>query len=593
MSAKSPGNASERADENPPNFIREMIEEQLSGDPDARLATRFPPEPNGYLHIGHAKSIVLNFCLAKLSPQGTCNLRFDDTNPTKEEIEYVESIKTDVRWLGYTWEGEARFTSDYFEQLYQWAIELIKADRAYVDSQSPEEIREGRGDYHNEGTASPYRSRSVEENLEFFTRMRAGEFADGTHVLRAKIDMASKDVKLRDPLMYRIRRVTHHRTGDAWPIYPMYDWAHGQSDAIEGITHSICTLEFQNHRPLYDWFLEALGIDPPPRQTEFGRLNLSFTVLSKRKLQHLVDAGHVHGWDDPRMPTIAGLRRRGVPAAAIRAFCERVGVSKRDGVVDVSLLEFYIREQLNQTSPRYLAVLHPLKVVITNLPEDAALQVDAPLHPSDPSYGSRMLTLTREIYIDRADFMEDPPKKFYRLGPGREVRLRYGAFITCNEVIKDDNGEVVELRCTWDPETLGKNPPDGRKVKGTIHWVSVHLAVDAEVRLYDRLFNAEDPNAGDGELTDSLNPDSLEVLHGCKVEAALAAVPVGEGVQFERTGYFVADCDSSPKTPVFNRTIALKDSWAKIASKQKSAPKSEKKRKNKHKKKPEEKPVQG
>lgn len=569
MSAKSHDNASERADDNPPNFIREMVEELLARDPNARVATRFPPEPNGYLHIGHAKSIVLNFGLAALCPQGTCNLRFDDTNPATEETEYVESIKADVQWLGYTWSGEPRYASDYFEQLFQWAIELIKAGHAYVDSQSLEEIREGRGDFHKEGVQSPFRDRSVEENLDLFMRMRKGEFEDGAHVLRAKIDMASKDVKLRDPLMYRIRKTPHHRTGDAWPIYPMYDWAHGQSDAIEQITHSLCTLEFQNHRPLYDWFLDTLAVDPRPRQTEFGRLNLSYTVLSKRKLQRLVNDKHVHGWDDPRMPTIAGLRRRGVPPAAIRAFCERVGVSRRDGVVDVSLLEYYIREELNRTSPRVLAVLDPLKVVITNLEEGAAIEVDAPLHPTDPSYGSRTLTLTRELFIDRADFMEDPPKKYYRLGPGREVRLRYGPFLRCVEAVKDDKGEITELRCTWDPETLGQNPPDGRKVKGTIHWVSASLAADAEIRLYDRLFSAEDPNAGDGEFIDRLNPESLTIVRGCKVEPSLASRTSGEQVQFERTGYFTVDPDSRPGALVFNRTIALKDSWAKISKKSK------------------------
>jgi glutaminyl-tRNA synthetase len=584
MSAKSTTPASERADDNPPNFIREMVEELLQRDPDARVATRFPPEPNGYLHIGHAKAIVLNFSLAALSPKGTCNLRFDDTNPATEETEFVESIKADVRWLGYQWSGEARYASDYFEQLYAWAIKLIKAGKAYVDSQSLEEIRENRGDFHREGVASPYRERSVEENLDLFQRMRAGEFDDGAHVLRAKIDMASKDVKLRDPLMYRIRKVPHHRTGDAWPIYPMYDWAHGQSDAIEGITHSICTLEFQNHRPLYDWFIEALGIDPRPYQTEFGRLNLSYTVLSKRKLQRLVRENHVAGWDDPRMPTIAGLRRRGIPAAAIRAFCERIGVSKRDGVVDVGLLEYYIREELNRVTPRHLAVLHPLKVVLVNLPEDAAIEVEAPLHPSDESYGGRTLTVTRELYIDRADFMEDPPKKFFRLGPGREVRLRYAAIIKCEEVIKDDTGEVVELRCTWDPETLGRNPPDGRKVKGTIHWVSASQAVDAEVRLYDRLFGDEDPSAGEGDFVERINPESLVVLRGCKLEPSLAAAAVGACVQFERTGYFCVDPDSTPKAPVFNRTIALKDSWAKIAKQGQGAPKAGKaKNKNKAK----------
>ncbi|MCB9700944.1 MAG: glutamine--tRNA ligase/YqeY domain fusion protein [Myxococcales bacterium] len=567
VSDKSTDPASERTDEGPPNFIRDMVLELLQRDPDARLCTRFPPEPNGYLHIGHAKSIVLNFGLARLAPQGTCNLRFDDTNPATEETEYVEAIQADIRWLGFQWDGPVHYASDYFEQLYRWALDLIRAGKAYVDSQSVEELREGRGSFHQEGRVSPYRERSIEENLDLFQRMRAGEFDEGAHVLRAKIDMASKDVKLRDPLMYRIRKVAHHRTGSEWPIYPMYDWAHGQSDAIEEITHSICTLEFQNHRPLYDWFLDTLGISPRPYQTEFGKLNLTYTVLSKRRLLRLVNEGRVSGWDDPRMPTLAGMRRRGITPSALRAFCERVGVSKHDGAVDISLLEYYIREDLDATTRRVLAVLRPLKVVLVNLPEDAAIEVSAPYHPSDEAFGARTLTVTRELYIERDDFMEDPPKKYFRLAPGREVRLRYAAIIRCVEVIKDEAGEVVELRCTWDPETLGAHPPDGRKVKGTIHWVSASQGLDAEVRLYDRLYTVEDPMGHDGDFTEVLNPDSLVTLRGCKVEPSLGDAPVGDRVQFERAGYFCVDPDSRPGAAVFNRTIALKDSWAKIAAK--------------------------
>jgi glutaminyl-tRNA synthetase len=557
-----------RGDDGPPNFIRDMVEERLRQRPDAPLLTRFPPEPNGYLHIGHAKSIVLNFGLAALAPQGGCNLRFDDTNPTTEDTEYVESIQRDVQWLGYQWSGPVRYASDYFEQLYQWALQLIREGKAYVDSQSLEELRAGRGNFHAEGRPSPYRDRSVEENLDLFQRMRAGEFEDGQHVLRARIDMSSKDVKLRDPLMYRIRRAHHHRTGDAWPIYPMYDWAHGQSDAIEGITHSICTLEFQNHRPLYDWFLDAIGVaEPRPHQTEFARLNLTYTVLSKRKLQRLVRESHVDGWDDPRMPTIAGLRRRGVPAAAIRAFCERIGVARRDGNVDVSLLEHHIREELNASTRRVMGVLRPLKVTLENLPDDFQVTIDAPYHPEDPSFGARPLPLSREIYIERDDFMEDPPKKFFRLAPGQEVRLRYAALIRCVGVVKDASGEVTELRCTWDPETFKKNPPDGRKVKGTIHWVDAKAAIDAHVNLYDRLFVAEDPNAAD-DLLSTLNPHSVERLRGCKLEPSLAQLEPGQSVQLERLGYFCADLDSAPGAVRLNRTITLKDAWAKITARQ-------------------------
>ena len=553
--------------ETPPNFLRELVQERLRQDPAAPVVTRFPPEPNGYLHIGHAKSIVLNFGIAALAPQGRCNLRFDDTNPATEETEFVESIQRDVQWLGYQWSGPVRYASDYFEQLYQWALQMIREGKAYVDSQTPEELRQGRGSFHAEGRESPYRGRSVEENLDLFQRMRAGEFDDGTHVLRAKIDMTSKDVKLRDPLMYRIRKVPHHRTGDAWPIYPMYDWAHGQSDAIEGITHSICTLEFQNHRPLYEWFLDAIGVDEPrPRQIEFARLNLSYTVLSKRKLQRLVREGHVAGWDDPRMPTLAGIRRRGVPPEALRAFCERIGVARRDGVVDIALLEHYIREDLNARTRRVMGVLRPLKVVLVNLPDDFRLVIQAPLHPEDPAFGARELVLGRTIYIERDDFMEHPPKKFFRLAPGQEVRLRYAALIRCVEVVKDERGEVAELRCTWDPDTIGKAPSDGRKVKGTIHWVDAATAVDAEVRLYDRLFTAEDPNAED-DLLAALNPASLAVVAGAKLEPSLAASPPGDRFQLERLGYFCTDLDAAPGRLVVNRTITLKDTWAKLAAK--------------------------
>ncbi|HRI09894.1 MAG TPA: glutamine--tRNA ligase/YqeY domain fusion protein [Nannocystaceae bacterium] len=560
--------APERQDDGPPNFIREMVEERLRQQPGAPIVTRFPPEPNGYLHIGHAKSIVLNFGLAALTPQGRCNLRFDDTNPATEETEFVEAIQQDVIWLGYQWSGPVRYASDYFEQLYQWALQLIREGKAYVDSQSLEELRSGRGSFHMEGHESPYRGRSVEENLDLFQRMRAGEFDEGAHVLRAKIDMTSKDVKLRDPLMYRIRKAPHHRTGDAWPIYPMYDWAHGQSDAIEGITHSICTLEFQNHRPLYDWFLDAIGVqEPRPHQTEFARLNLSYTVLSKRKLQRLVRERHVAGWDDPRMPTIAGIRRRGVTPEALRAFCERIGVSRRDGVVDISLLEYHIREDLNARTRRVMGVLRPLKVVLVNLPEDFQLTVQAPLHPDDPSHGARPLTIGRTLYIEHDDFMEHPPKKFFRLAPGQEVRLRYAALIRCVDVKKDAQGAITEVHCTWDPDTIGKAPADGRKVKGTIHWVDAATAVDAEVRVYDRLFTAEDPNAVDDFLT-VLNPGSLEVLRGCKLEPSLARSQPGDRFQLERLGYFCTDLDAAPGRLVVNRTITLKDTWAKIAARE-------------------------
>ncbi|TAK27384.1 MAG: glutamine--tRNA ligase/YqeY domain fusion protein [Myxococcaceae bacterium] len=557
-----------RTDDGPGNFVDDLVRDDLAaGLNGGRLMTRFPPEPNGYLHLGHAKSITLNFGLAQRHG-GVCNLRFDDTNPATEEVEYVESIKADVRWLGYEFGERLYFASDYFEQLYTWAEKLIGEGRAYVDSQDLEAIRAGRGDFHRPGVNSPFRDRSAAENLDLFRRMRAGEFPDGAHVLRAKIDMASKDLNLRDPLMYRIRHATHHRTGDRWCIYPMYDWAHGESDAIEGVTHSICTLEFINHRGLYEWFLEAIGVEQRPKQIEFGKLNLSYTVLSKRRMKELVEGGHVSGWDDPRMPTLAAVRRRGFTPEALRAFCERVGVSKRDGVADVTLLEHAVREDLNARSPRVMGVLRPLKVIIENLPEGEVIWFDAAVHPEHPELGTRKVPFARELFIEREDFMEDPPKKFFRLSVGREVRLRYACFITCTGVEKDPaTGEVTALRCTWDPATKGGDSPDGRKVKGTLHWVSAAHAVDAEVRLYDRLFKVEDPMEvpEGGSWKDHLNTDSLTVLKGCKLEPSLSGAAPGERFQFERMGYFCVDTrDSSAGALVFNRTIGLADSWAKM-----------------------------
>ena len=552
--------------ENAPNFVHDLVRDDLRTDKHGgQIVTRFPPEPNGYLHIGHAKSICLNFTTAELAEGGRCHLRFDDTNPAAEDTEYVESIREDVRWLGFDWGSHEYFASDYFERLYDCAVDLIQRGLAYVDSQSLEEIREGRGDFYKPGVNSPYRDRGVEESLELFAKMRAGDFEEGEHVLRAKIDMASKDVNLRDPLMYRIRKVTHHRTGDDWCIYPMYDYAHPMSDAFEGITHSVCTLEFAHHNPLYQWFVSHFDFDPVPWQYEFARLNLTYTVMSKRLLKRLVEEGHVSGWDDPRMPTIAGMRRRGYTPATIRRFAERIGVSRRDSIVDVGLLEHALREDLNATSPRTMGVLRPLKLVIENLGEDEHIDVDAPFSPDNPSFGSRTLHLTREIFIERDDFMEEPVKKWFRLAPGKEVRLRYAALVTCTDVIKDDAGEVVELRCTWDPESKGGNAPDGRRVRGTIHWVSAEHAVDAEVRLYDRLFNEENPldEALEGDFTARINPGSLEVLPHAKLEPNLGTRSHGERVQFERLGYFVVDQDSAPGRPVFNRTIQLKDSWAK------------------------------
>ncbi len=556
----------------PTNFVHEIIEEDLRTGRYDRVYTRFPPEPNGYLHIGHAKSIVLNFGTAQ-KYGGKCNLRFDDTNPTKEEEEYVQSIMEDVRWLGYQWD-ELRFASDYFEQLYQWAVQLIKDGKAYVDDLSPEEIRAYRGTLTKPGKNSPYRDRSVEENLDLFERMKNGEFPNGSKVLRAKIDMASPNINLRDPVMYRILHASHHRTGDAWCIYPMYDWAHGQSDSIEGITHSICTLEFENHRPLYNWYLENLGIFHP-RQIEFARLNLTYTVLSKRRLIQLVKEGHVKGWDDPRMPTLSGLRRRGYTPEATRNFCEAIGVAKNDSVVDVALLEYHVRQDLNKRAPRRMAVLDPVKVVITNYPEGQVEWLEAVNNPEDENAGTRKVPFSRELYIERADFREEAPRKYHRLAPGREVRLRYGYFIKYQEVVKDAAGDIVEIHCTYDPETRGGYAPDGRKVRGTIHWVSAQHAIEAEVRLYDRLFTVPNPlDAEEGKTyLDYLNPDSLHVLTGCKLEPSLSKAAPGERFQFERKGYFIVDPDSTPEHPVFNRTVTLRDTWAKLEKKLKAGKK--------------------
>jgi glutaminyl-tRNA synthetase len=547
----------------PSNFIREIIEEDLKANKnDGRVHTRFPPEPNGYLHIGHAKSICLNFGLAA-EFGGLCNLRFDDTNPTKEEVEYVESIKADVKWLGFDWQEREYYASDYFGQLYDYAVQLIRDGKAYVCDLSAGEIREYRGTLTEPGRNSPYRNRSVEENIDLFSRMRAGEFPDGSRTLRAKIDMTSGNLNMRDPVMYRILRASHHRTGDAWCIYPMYDFAHCVSDSVEGITHSICTLEFEDHRPLYDWFLDELKVDCHPQQIEFARLNLSHTVLSKRKLIQLVQEGHVSGWDDPRMPTLAGMRRRGYTSGAIRNFCDRIGVAKRDSTVDIGLLEFCIREDLNRCAPRMMTVLRPLRVVIDNYPEDAVEELDAVNNPEDPAMGTRKVPFSRVLYIEREDFREDPPKGFYRLSPGREVRLRYAYFITCNSMVKDEKGEVVELHCTYDPETRGGDSPDGRKVKATLHWVSSSHAADVEVRLYDHLFTRPNP-AEEEDFKTVINPNSLETLTACKAEPALAGTAPGSRFQFERLGYFCVDPDSDGKRQVFNRTATLRDTWAKL-----------------------------
>jgi glutaminyl-tRNA synthetase len=557
-----------------PNFIKNIIAEDLETNKyGGKLHTRFPPEPNGYLHIGHAKSICLNFGLA-LEFKGLCNLRFDDTNPSKEDVEYVESIKTDVRWLGFDWEDREYYASDYFQQLYDFAVRLIRKGKAYVDDLSAEQIREFRGTLTEPGKESPYRVRSPEENLALFERMRSGEFPDGSRVLRAKIDMASPNLNLRDPVMYRILHAEHHRTGNAWCIYPMYDFAHGQCDSIEGITHSICTLEFEDHRPLYDWFLDEIEIGHP-QQIEFARLNLSHTVMSKRKLLQLVQEGYVSGWDDPRMPTLSGLRRRGYTPEAIRSFCERIGVAKRDSMVAVALLEYCIREDLNKRAPRVMAVLRPLRVVIDNYPESQVEELEALNNPEDPSMGTRKVPFSRELYIEEDDFMESPPKKFYRLTPGREVRLRYAYFVKCVGIVKDPNGRVTEVHCTYDPRTKGGDAPDGRKVKATLHWVSAPHSIPAEVRLYDHLLSKADPS-GEEEGLDFkafLNPGSLEVLKHCRVEPSLGKAEPGLRLQFERLGYFCVDSgDSIPDHLVFNRTVTLKDEWTKIQKIQEKEP---------------------
>ncbi len=547
------------------DFIRAIVEEDLRSGKHQRVHTRFPPEPNGYLHIGHAKAICLNFGIAE-QYGGLCNLRFDDTNPIKEEQEYIDAIKEDVRWLGFDWGDREYYASDYFEQLYRWAVQLIEQGQAYVCDLTAEEIRDYRGTLTQPGRESPYRNRSVEENLELFGRMRAGEFPDGSRTLRARIDMAHPNLNMRDPVMYRILHAAHPRTGEKWCIYPMYDWAHGQSDSIEGITHSICTLEFENHRPLYDWFLDALGVYHP-RQIEFARLNLTYTVMSKRKLLELVRGGHVRGWDDPRLPTIGGLRRRGYPPEAIRTFAQRIGVNKYDSVVDIQLLEHCVREHLNKVAPRVMAVLRPLRVVIDNYPEGQVEELEAINNPEDPAAGTRRVPFSRVLYIEQDDFREDPPRKYFRLAPGREVRLRYAYFVRCTDVVKDpQTGRVVELRCTYDPATRGGDAPDGRKVKATLHWVSAAHAREAEVRLYDHLFTRADPEdtAEGQDFKDGLNPDSLVVLPRCSVEPGLAGAQPGERFQFERLGYFCVDSDSTPERLVFNRTVSLKDTWAKI-----------------------------
>jgi glutaminyl-tRNA synthetase len=552
------------------DFIREMVAEDAATNRFGRqIATRFPPEPNGFLHIGHAKSTHLNFGIAR-EFNGRCNLRFDDTNPFTEDIKYVEAIKKDVEWLGFQWDAEL-YASDYFEQLYEFAELLVKKGKAYVDSQTEEEIRKGRGTVTTPGTESPHRSRSVEENLDMLRRMRAGEYPDGAHVLRAKIDMTHPNMIMRDPLLLRIRNAPHYRRGDAWCVYPLYDFAHGLSDAIEGITHSLCTLEFKDNNEIYKWLVNEVGFERPPEQTEFARLELDYTLLSKRKLLRLVNEGYVSGWDDPRMPTIAGLRRRGVTPEGIKAFCEAIGVARKDARVELATFEHHVRDDLNMRVPRVLCVVKPLRVVITNYPEGQVEELEASYYPHDvPKTGSRMVPFSRELYIDRDDFMEDPPKKFFRLAPGREVRLRYGYFITCQEVVKNSAGEIIELRCTYDPATRGGDAPDGRKVQGTIHWVSARHALNAELRLYDRLFSIPDPDAvGEGkDFIAALNPESLVVVRDAKIEPSVGAEPSGSRYQFERTGYFMSDpVDSTPGHLVFNRTVTLRDTWAKVKDK--------------------------
>jgi len=548
-----------KAEEPRLDFIREIVTvDQASGRHQGRVATRFPPEPNGYLHLGHAKSICLNFGVAR-DFGGTCNLRFDDTNPVTEDVEYVRAIQEDVRWLGFTWDDRLFYASDYFEHLYECAVQLIRDGKAYVDSLTADDIRAYRGTLTEPGRESPYRSRPVEESLDLFARMRAGEFPDGAHVLRAKIDMASPNITMRDPVLYRIRRAHHHRTSDDWCLYPMYDYAHPLSDAFEQITHSLCTLEFEEHRPLYDWLIEHVtNLPSRPQQIEFARLNLSYTVMSKRKLLQLVNEGRVNGWDDPRMPTLSGVRRRGFTPEALRRFCDEIGVAKRENLIDVGLLEFCVREDLNTRVPRAMAVVAPLKVVIENYPEGQAEMFTVANHPDRPELGTRSVPFSREVYIEREDFMETPEKKFFRLAPGREVRLRNAYFVTCTGIVKDASGAITELRCTYDPATRGGDAPDGRKVKGTLHWVSAAHAVDAEVRLYDRLFTVETPGTGDTDFLTQINPAALEVRTGCKLEPSLADVAPGTRFQFERIGYFCADPDTAPGRPVFNRTVTLK-----------------------------------
>jgi glutaminyl-tRNA synthetase len=545
------------------NFIRDIVAADLREGRVSEVVTRFPPEPNGYLHIGHPKSIALNFGIAE-EFGGRCHLRFDDTNPIKEEQEYIDSIQRDIRWLGFDWGEHLYYASDYFEQLYQWALELIRGGKAYVDDLSAEEIREHRGTFTEPGRESPWRDRPAEESLDLFERMRAGEFPNGARVLRARIDMASPNINLRDPVLYRIVHAAHPRTGDAWCIYPTYDFAHGQSDAIEHITHSICTLEFEDHRPLYDWLIENLPVPAHPRQYEFARLNFTYTVLSKRFLLRLVAEGRVRGWDDPRMPTISGVRRRGFPAEGIRNLVRAVGVSKADSLVEIEMLEHEVRDVLNRKALRRFAVLHPLRLVIENYPEGQVEELEAVNNPEDPAAGTRKLPFTRELWIERDDFMEEPPARFFRLAPGREVRLRYAYFVTCDEVVKDASGEVVELRCSYDPQTRGGDAPGGRKPKATLHWLSAEHAVPAEVRLYDHLFVRPDPGSDGRDLFDDLNPDSETVLEDCLVEPALVELPVGETVQFERLGYFCPDTESAPDRLVFNRTLGLRDAWAKL-----------------------------
>ena len=555
----------------PANFIEEIVEEDIrTGKYGGRVHTRFPPEPNGYLHIGHAKAISITFGIA-IKYNGLYNLRFDDTNPTREEQQYIDAIREDIRWLGFDWGDREYYTSDYYGQLYEWAVQLIKKGKAYVDDLTAEQIREYRGTLTTPGKESPHRDRSAEENLDLFERMRNGEFPDGSRVLRAKIDMAAGNMNMRDPVMYRILRATHHRTGDKWCIYPTYDWAHGQSDSIEGITHSLCSLEFEDHRPLYDWFLDELEVHHP-QQIEFARLNLNYTITSTRKLRMLVEEKRVSGWDDPRMPTLSAMRRRGYPPEAIRSFCEGIGVAKTDSIIDMAKLEHYVREDLNKKAPRVMAVLHPLKVVIDNYPENTNEELDAINNPEDASMGTRKVPFSRVVYIEQDDFREEPPPKYYRLAPGREVRLRYAYFVKCVDVVKDKDGKVIELHCTYDPKTRGGDAPDGRKVKATLHWVSVPHAVRAEVRLYDRLFSKADPDEVESEGEDfraNINPDSLVKLTDCKLEPSLKNAKAGDRYQFERLGYFCVDLDSRPDNLVFNRTVSLRDTWAKIEKAQK------------------------